>query len=96
MSGIQARAEHLFGGRSLVRSSSTPKKKQKSYNVIMDEAGAKKVTRISSRVEPSTQTEAFRVAIQIADALIDEYDKGSVFYIKRPGDKEPVKIEIIG
>ena len=83
----------LSGPISLRRKSTTKENKLKNFNIQLDEAGQARVEKIKEQISPSTKTEVFRSSLQLLDAILNEVESESSFYIKRKGDKEPILIE---
>lgn len=81
--------------RTRARVKAETKKKLKSFNIVLDENGVKKVERIKELIYPSTQTEVFRAALQLLDEIIEEVDNGSEIYIKRKGSSKCELYEIM-
>jgi len=69
------------------------KGKPKQVHIYMNEKDQERLSALVERIEPHTQTQVFRGALQLLEALAAEYDAGSQFLIKRKGKKiEPYAI----
>lgn len=66
---------------------------EKHIHLIIKRDDISRLEKLKSVVYPHTQTEVFTNALQLFEAMLEEHNQGSVFYVERSG-KEPEKFEV--
>jgi ribonucleotide monophosphatase NagD (HAD superfamily) len=64
------------------------KVKKKSVHITLKGEEIERLSALQKVIDPPTQTEVIVMSLQVMEALIDEYKKGSKFYIQRNGESE--------
>ena len=66
----------------------TEKIKTTRVQIEMPESSLERLKRLQVRIEASSYAQVFKNALQLYEAIIEEQDKGSEVYLKRPDGKE--------
>lgn len=69
------------------------KSAQKNIHMVIKGDNITRLEKLQAKVFPHTKTEVFINALQLFEALVDEYEKESDFYIKRKGYEKIEKID---
>ncbi len=67
---------------------------KKNIHLVLKGESINRLNKLSDRFEPSTNTNAISVSLQLTEAMLKEYDQGTRFFALRKGDDEPIEMEV--